>query len=405
MSVRIGIMGVLALMTLGPPAGGQRPATLDQLDHKKSEVRRLDQEKTALRQHLSRFQASEAELQEEIEKLSDLVRVSRSRKQDLEIRITRQAAQNQVQRRIIKRLKVKISAGKRRTGLRIRRLYHLTKKGGGASLLQLRDFKSITRDSVYLARLQALDQEEIGRFEEMKRDLQVQQEGMDIALNRLVLLRDELEEESRLFLERESFLQASLYDIKKNRTLYRNYISDLDATVVEMQQTIENLEAVSRRERARPKMQSPAKLVGRLPAPAKGTIIARFGEQDPRYALKKFQRGLVLRVKEKTPVIAVAGGRVVHAGAFRGYQSLVVLDHGSSLFTVYGHLENLTIQQNDWVRRGDQLGEVTYQPVDQSYDIYFEIRHKGKPADPLLWLKPGQLEISRGAVSANGNGN
>ncbi len=99
-------------------------------------------------------------------------------------------------------------------------------------------------------------------------------------------------------------------------------------------------------------------------------------------------------VVKNAPVRAVAGGRAVHAGKFRGYQALVVLDHGQGLFTVYGHLQDLTVKRGQWVRQGASLGRGTYQPVDQAYNVYFEVRHNGIPDDPLGWIQPGRLRIA-----------
>jgi len=97
-------------------------------------------------------------------------------------------------------------------------------------------------------------------------------------------------------------------------------------------------------------------------------------------------------VPEAAAVHAVAPGRVVHAGPFRGYQELVVLDHGKGLFTVYGHLEELRVERGSFIAAGSPLGAATFQPVNNVYDLYFEIRLKGKPVDPLQWLKPGSLK-------------
>ncbi len=159
-----------------------------------------------------------------------------------------------------------------------------------------------------------------------------------------------------------------------------------------MEAALVSLERKSRESGPPVPLPDPGTLRGRLPPPSRGRIIAAFGEQDPRYALKKFQRGLVIRVAEAARVSAVAPGRVVHAGPFRGYQQLVVLDHGHGLFTVYGHLEKLRIKRGGWVRAGARLGEATYQPIGGAYDIYFEIRMNGKPVDPGGWLRPGSLE-------------
>ncbi len=148
--------------------------------------------------------------------------------------------------------------------------------------------------------------------------------------------------------------------------------------------------------------KKPEELRGALPPPVQGEVIAAFGAQDPRYDLKKTQRGILVRVGPKAAVTAVTAGRAVHAGPFRGYQSLVVLDHGGGLFTVYGHLEELQVKRGDWVQPGATLGVATYQPVDEAYDLYFEIRHDGKPDDPLTWLKPGSLRRVSNGAAANG---
>ncbi len=88
----------------------------------------------------------------------------------------------------------------------------------------------------------------------------------------------------------------------------------------------------------------------------------------------------------------------MHAGPLRGYQALVVLDHGKGLFTVYGHLEQLAVKRGQRVAQGARLGRATYQPVDQAYNVYFEIRLRGRPDDPLRWLAPGALRA--GGASA-----
>jgi septal ring factor EnvC (AmiA/AmiB activator) len=138
-------------------------------------------------------------------------------------------------------------------------------------------------------------------------------------------------------------------------------------------------------------VDDPEALRGKLPPPVQGQVVAAFGRRDPRYALNKFQRGIVIRTGAEAQVTAVAPGRVVHAGPFRGYQELVVLDHGKGLFTVYGHLTDLRVQREARVPAAARLGSATYQPIDGGYSVYFELRLNGKPDDPLQWLQPGAL--------------
>lgn len=140
------------------------------------------------------------------------------------------------------------------------------------------------------------------------------------------------------------------------------------------------------------KVENPQKLRGKIPLPATGDLVAGFGDQDPRYAMKKFQRGIVVSVQEGTSIKAVAPGRAVHAGPFRGYEQLVVLDHGQGLFTVYGHLEQLRLKKGVWVNKSTPLGHVAFKPESSTYQYYFEIRFKGKSEDPLEWLQPDKLK-------------
>ncbi len=88
----------------------------------------------------------------------------------------------------------------------------------------------------------------------------------------------------------------------------------------------------------------------------------------------------------------------MHAGPFRGYQELVVLEHAQGLFTVYGHLERLKIQKGSWVEQGSPLGQPAYQPAVGGYNVYFEVRLQGTPEDPLLWLEPNSLAFADSAA-------
>ena len=363
------------------------PALLDQ----RKQVQQLSQEQAEVQQQLARFQGSEKELRLEVEMLSDLVRISLGRKQALEERIAAQSAVVDQQRRELARLGARIRDGKRRIGQRLHRIYRMSKYGRSAALFQIARFQSFVKNSQYLALLQQADREAIRQYQALNRELIGKQEEVERTLEHLISLREDFDEESRLLREREAYLKTSLQDVGKNRVLYRRYLNDLKKMVEGMEAAIVELEKEASTARPQPSLQSPVALRGSLPPPVEGEIVAEFGRQDPRYDLKKFQRGIVLRVVKNAPVRAVAGGRAVHAGIFRGYQALVVLDHGQGLFTVYGHLQDLTVKRGQWVRQGASLGRATYQPVDQAYNVYFEVRHNGIPDDPLSWIQPGRL--------------
>ena len=114
----------------------------------------------------------------------------------------------------------------------------------------------------------------------------------------LLALQKELEGENRRLKERKSTLRKSLSEIENDRVLYRAYLADVKKSMNGMETAVVKLEREVRLKASGKPPLTPAKLKGTLPLPAKGRVIARFGRQDPRYAVKKRQRGIIFRVKE-----------------------------------------------------------------------------------------------------------
>ena len=128
---------------------------------------------------------------------------------------------------------------------------------------------------------------------------------------------------------------------------------------------------------------------GRMPFPVQGLIEVGFGKVlNPRFNTVTFQKGLDIRAPLGSPVAAVGAGKVVHAGPFRGYGNLVIIDHGEGYHSLYAHLEELSKGVGDEVKEGDRLGTVGETGSLKGAYLYFEIREKGKPVDPKSWLAP-----------------
>lgn len=58
---------------------------------------------------------------------------------------------------------------------------------------------------------------------------------------------------------------------------------------------------------------------------------------------KTYHRGLDIAVPEGTPVYSVRTGTVLFAGSYKGYGNLVVVDHGDSHVSFYGHNSTLMV--------------------------------------------------------------
>lgn len=130
-----------------------------------------------------------------------------------------------------------------------------------------------------------------------------------------------------------------------------------------------------------------AALKGRLPLPARGQVVARFGQ--PKATGQVRWRGIFLAANEGETVLAPARGRVVYADWLRGFGLLLILDHGDGYMTLYAHNQSLARSLGDWVEAGEPLATIGNTGDAPRMGLYFEIRHHGEPSDPLQWCRPG----------------
>ncbi|MGC8917025.1 MAG: M23 family metallopeptidase [Thermoanaerobaculum sp.] len=106
--------------------------------------------------------------------------------------------------------------------------------------------------------------------------------------------------------------------------------------------------------------------------------------------------GLTLAAPAGTRVLAAGNGRVAFAGTPRErktnlwsrFGTLVVLDHGGGVFSLYGHLGNVLVKPGQWVTRSQPVGTVGTSGWTRVSALYFEVRWpiggESQPVDPLL---------------------
>lgn len=128
------------------------------------------------------------------------------------------------------------------------------------------------------------------------------------------------------------------------------------------------------------------KLRGRLTMPTQGTIAARFGQRRSGAAANLIWRGLQIRAPMGQNVRACAAGVVVFSDWMRGFGNLIIIDHGSNYLSVYANNETLYKSTGEQVKQGETIATVGKSGGEDQPGLYFELRYKGKPFDPLPWL-------------------
>ena len=125
-------------------------------------------------------------------------------------------------------------------------------------------------------------------------------------------------------------------------------------------------------------------LKGKLTLPVMGEVVNKFGSARPDSTV--LWRGLLLRAASGQPVKSVAAGRVVFADWLRGFGNLLIIDHGKGYMSLYGNNETLYKQVGDILRGGDTVAAVGNSGGNENSGVYFELRHRGVPLDPINWI-------------------
>jgi len=125
---------------------------------------------------------------------------------------------------------------------------------------------------------------------------------------------------------------------------------------------------------------------GRLIWPAKGRISAHYGTRRQNTGKLKWQ-GVMISAPEGEEVYSVHQGRVAFADWLRGFGLLVIIDHGKGYMSLYAHNQSLYKSVGEWVARGEVIATVGNSGGQAEPGLYFEIRRKGKPVNPIKWLQ------------------
>jgi len=124
---------------------------------------------------------------------------------------------------------------------------------------------------------------------------------------------------------------------------------------------------------------------GRLRLPLENAeLISTFGRHfDSQSQLYVFKKGIELSAQKNDENIkSVFSGKVAFSGVLPGFKKVVIIDHGAQYYSLCGRLGEVFVQAGDWISEGQPLGQLD----DAAKTLYFEIRKKNVPVNPLRWL-------------------
>lgn len=245
------------------------------------------------------------------------------------------------------------------------------------SLLTSKNVPEYYRKLINLRVISRVDQRLIEETSRLSAEIRIKESAIQEALagqerlkNEMQLKKQELlkdrEQEKLILLQirrQKSAQEALQSELESATQQLRNLLTQLKIRIVET--SSENFE-IKR---------------GKLPWPVAGDVVASFGVQvHPRYRTKINNWGIDIKVNSPSPVEVIAPGKVAYADRFIGYGNLVIIDHGSGYFSLYGNLTSINTAVNATVTSGTVIGTV------DDY-LHFEIRKDGQPLNPKDWLQ------------------
>ncbi len=99
---------------------------------------------------------------------------------------------------------------------------------------------------------------------------------------------------------------------------------------------------------------------------------------------------LDLRAPLGSPIYAMEEGRVTQVSYLKvGYGHHVIIEHPSTgLATLYAHMGHISVNVNDTVYAGKEIGTIGLTGFSTGPHLHFEVRKIGNSLDPLPLIKP-----------------
>ncbi len=184
---------------------------------------------------------------------------------------------------------------------------------------------------------------------------------------------------------------------KRNKNYLATQIKEKQAAAKQLSQLIANLEeekAAREKELARQRALSGIrgknlfpKNKGHLNWPVSGEIVSKFGtHKHPTLKTITENSGIDIKASRGTPVRVVFDGVITTITYIRGFGNTIIVDHGSGYYTVYTHVNNVRVYENQYVSTRTVLAEVGDSGSLSGTLLHFEIWNKRNKLNPEEWL-------------------
>ena len=364
-------------------------AEIDALHQRKKDIRR---EIEKGRQDVEAITRRESDIIQQLNRVEVTLNTSKKRAAGLKKEIEKLARMIDETSTASERLRKRVHVNEKYVSKRLVALYKMNRLGQFHLLASAESMNEFIQRKAALERILTYD-------EKIRKELlknQVELKNMLKRLDAHKALKSahvaEHQKQTRLISLEKSRRTNLLADIRKQKSLELAAIDALTQAAEELERKITSL-STAKLEVVPDKNASQLSFSahkGLLIMPVNGKIINLYGEyKNPKYNITNFRSGIDIKADQGEPIRSVFKGKVIFSEWFKGYGNMIIIDHDHSYYTVYAHLEETFKSKGDAVDAGEVIATLGDTGSMTGAKLYFEVRHHGKPMNPLNWLKKG----------------
>ena len=277
-----------------------------------------------------------------------------------------------------------IASQRSNTGRRLTALYRSTVSQQNFNLfLSAASVDDISKRVVYLRRVAAYDAKYLTGLRSLTEKLEDDRHELDRVEAEMAQFSESLKDGERRLAERAANKERLAKEMEEKLKQRETLLAKLRASATELEAVLDNFTGGS----GSGDFKGPPLKVASLGYPVDGEIVQKFGKQKhEQFSDMLFVKGLEFAVPVGEKVRSVRDGKVVLSQVLPGYGHLVIVDHGSRCYSLYGRLASSLVAIGATVKQSDVIG-IVGQADERGRNFYFELRLKGKPVDPATYFK------------------
>ena len=348
---------------------------------------RLKKQRAEQLKVLEKSRQNETSILGTLEKLENSIRRKVASLKKISLKITQTKMEIRDTQKDIKRLKKQIKEDQIKVNQQVKLMFYLYKVKMLTLFPGYQNIKHHFRNQRIIKNNAQLDLDIISRLEEHKLEQSRKIVLLSEKSTELATLKVTREEQKEILdFEREQQV-TYLQHITSNQKARYQYLREIQQSLEQLNDIIFSLQQKKRYSQRQRKLQGFKKQFAKLASPVTGKLVHGFKRSGNNEFYRLYRRGVLIETPDDQDVVTIMNGKVVFSAQFKGYQNLVVIDHGQRSFTIYGNLSEVYIQEGEYINQGDTIGRVVYNQQKEAFLFYFEMRYKKRAVNPTKWLK------------------